>query len=162
MNGHRLGGAAVLAAAIAIALEAMSFRVSFPTDPIGPRAFPLLGAALMALGGLSLWRTEPEATQGTATPDSAVGPEVPVAGGGVPRSAPIRAGLAAVSFVAYALLLGPLGFVAATSLEFLGLAILFGGRPVQSAVAGLALSAILYALFVFGLGLPLPLGFLFS
>jgi len=72
-----------------------------------------------------------------------------------------RIGGAIATFVAYSLLLSPLGFVAATSGAFAGLALLFGGRPIRSAAAGLGFALTLWVLFVHGLGLPLPIGTLF-
>jgi len=136
------GGGLLLALAGAIALESTTFVVGFPTDPLGPSAFPLLAAALIALGGLAL-----------------------LAGGDafvqhVPRDGLVRVALATLSFVAYALLLDPLGFVPATALEFVALATLFGGRPLPGLAAGLVFTFLLFALFVYGLGLPLPLGLL--
>jgi putative tricarboxylic transport membrane protein len=71
-----------------------------------------------------------------------------------------RIALVTVSFVVYAVILAPLGFVPATTLEFAVLARLFGGPLGKGALAGLAFALILYALFVYGLGLPLPLGVL--
>lgn len=135
-----LGSLAVGLGAVAAAAEALTFQVHFPTDPLGPAAFPLVGAGLVALGALSLWR------------DPTVAAPWPA------REGARRIGLATVSFLAYALLLAPLGFVVATTLEFAALASLFGGRGARSLVAGLAFALALFALFVYALGLPLPLG----
>ena len=137
------GGALLLIGAVAAALEALTFKVNFPTDPLGPAAFPLLGAALLALGGFSLALD----SRDVPWPDIA----------GLRRIA-----LAALSFTAYALFLAPVGFVPATTLAFAALATLFGGRPLRSLAVGFAFALVLFALFVYGLGLPLPLGALFS
>lgn len=143
MRGRRLWGSAAFgAAATVLALEAATFRVSFPTDPLGPAAFPLAGAALLALGAASLW-----------IPGAAEARGVDPAGG-------LRIAVAAGSFILYAVLLAPLGFVVATALEFAVLAMLFGGRPFGSALAGTVFALLLFWLFVYGLGLPLPLGIL--
>jgi len=142
----RLGAGAVVALALAIALQATTFDVAFPTDPLGPKAFPLVAAVLFAFGGAALWRAGGEAAPVEPSGDS-------------PPSPPWSIPLATSSFVAYALLLAPLGFVLATTLEFAVLARLFGGTWVKGAAAGLVFASLLYALFVFGLGLPLPLGF---
>ena len=143
MTGWRLWGSAAFGAAgAAFALEAATFRTSFPTDPLGPAAFPLLGAALLSVGAVSL------RAAGGAAADS-----VDPAGGR-------RVLAAAGSFVLYAALLAPLGFRVATTLEFALLALLFGGRPGASALAGAAFALLFFGLFVYGLGLPLPLGFL--
>ncbi|MEX2466340.1 MAG: tripartite tricarboxylate transporter TctB family protein, partial [Gemmatimonadota bacterium] len=75
-----------------------------------------------------------------------------------PGTAATRIALGTLSFVAYAFLLAPLGFVLATVLEFALLARLFGGTLARGAAAGLVFAGLLYVLFVYGLGLPLPLG----
>ena len=145
MTRPRIAGALlVLAGTIAVAVEALTFKVNFPTDPLGPAAFPLIGAGLMALGAVSFWRP---AHDGAGLPD---------------RTALRRMTLATLSFLAYAALLAPLGFVPATTHEFAGLALLFGGRPVRSLAVGLTFAVLMFALFVYGLGLPLPVGALFS
>ncbi len=143
MRRWRLWGSAAFGTAgAAVALEATTFRVSFPTDPLGPAAFPLLGAALLIFGAASLWVPDAEEVDGV---DPAGGRRILAAAG---------------SFVLYAALLAPLGFVVATTLEFILLALLFGGRPAGSALAGAAFALFLFGLFVYGLGLPLPLGIL--
>lgn len=134
--------AVVLATAAAVALEARTFTVAFPTDPLGPAAFPLVAAALLALGGFALLLEGP----GAADP--------------LEPGASRRLVLASVSFVAYALLLAPLGFLPATALEFAALAVLFGGRPLASLAVGAGFSVFLFVVFVYALGLPLPLGVL--
>ncbi len=143
--GRWLGGAAVLVVAAAVALESRTFTVSFPTDPLGPAAFPMVAAGLLALGGLALLF---EAAGG---PDAAE----PLEPGAARRLA-----LASASFVVYALLLAPLGFVPATALEFAALAVLFGGRPLPGLAVGVGFAVVLFVVFVYALGLPLPLGVL--
>ena len=143
MRGRRFWGSAAFGAAAAVlALEATTFRVSFPTDPLGPAAFPLAGAALLVFGAASLW--------------------IPGAGEarGVDPAGGLRIVAAASSFILYAALLAPLGFVVATALEFAILAMLFGGRPFASVLAGTVFALLFFGLFVYGLGLPLPLGVL--
>ena len=141
-----LGAVAVVLTAVAIALEATTFNVMFPTDPLGPKAFPLLAAFLLAVGGVALLR---EGLRGGETGGA------PVTAGSGARGHIL---LAIGSFIAYAFLLAPLGFVLATVLEFALLARLFGGTLVRGVVVGLVFAFLLYMLFVYGLGLPLPLG----
>lgn len=143
MNVRRWAPAAVvLATAAAVALEARTFTVGFPTDPLGPAAFPLVAAGLLAVGGLALLLEGVEEAE-------------PLESGAV-----LRLVLATSSFVAYAFLLAPLGFLPATALEFAALAILFGGRLLPGLAAGAGFAVLLFAVFVYGLGLPLPLGLL--
>lgn len=142
-GGGRRVGWIVLALVIAAGAEALTFRVSFPTDPIGPRGFPLVAVALLLLGPVALLRAPRGSPAGRQPLD---------------RRLLVRMGLATLSFVLYALLLPRIGFVAATAGEFAALALLFGGRPVRSGLVGLALAVALYVVFVLGLGLPLPVG----
>ena len=135
-----LVGAAIVLAALAVGLEALTFDTSFPTDPLGPKAFPLVASALLILGGGWV----------LARPGSA-------------RGEPVRGVVwaASASFALYALALNPLGFVLSTVLGFVALSMLFGGRPLRACAAGTAFAVALYLLFVQGLGLPLPVGSIF-
>lgn len=152
--GARLTAAlGVVLAALAVALEATTFDVAFPTDPLGPKAFPLVAAGLLVLGGGALVREARR--QAREAPDAGPASHAPVAPGGGRSVA-----LAVISFTGYALLLGPLGFVPATTLAFAVLARLFGGTLTRGAMAGLVFALLLYALFVYALALPLPLGVL--
>ena len=130
--------------AAAAAVEAMTFRTFFPADPLGPRAFTVLGAALFALGAIALWRAR----------DDVVGWP-----GGSPRARIV--GAVAV-LGAYGTLIDSLGFVLSTAGAFAGLAWLFGARRWTGALVGVVFALGLWVGFVHGLGLPLPLGTLFS
>lgn len=136
----RVAGGALLALASAVALEARTFRVVFLTDPLGPRALPLLVAAVMAGCGLVLLRRP----------------------GPVPawprRGGLLRAAGGALVFGIYALLLEPLGFGVATTAAVAALGVLFGAPPLRGLAAGAVVSAALWLLFVWGLGIPLPTG----
>jgi putative tricarboxylic transport membrane protein len=170
MRAPVVGAVAVVLAAAAIALEATTFDVMFPTDPLGPKAFPMLAAFLLAIGGGALLRDglKGGAAGAAAGGRAGVAAGLPLGDGTAPPppAAPVTAVtaartrilLATLSFVAYAFLLAPLGFVFATVLEFALLARLFGGTLVRGAAVGLAFAVLLYVLFVYGLGLLLPLG----
>lgn len=125
---------------VAVGVSAIGFRVAFVTDPLGPRAFPWLAAALLCAGGIGLW-VEPG--EDGPWPDRAA-----------------RARLAAVmlSLVAWSILMPIMGFVPTTTVEIALLGRLFGARPVPGLASGLIVSGALWLLFGFGLGLPLPLG----
>lgn len=143
-RANRIAGAGVLTLALAVSAEATTFRVAFPTDPLGPAAFPYLAALLLALGGLALLT---EGGWGSVEPD----PEE-----ARPTFSGHRVLLCALSFVGYALLLPVLGFVPATTGAFAAMAVLFGGRLRPGLLAGLAFSGVLFLLFVRVLGMPLP------
>lgn len=143
-GSDRIAGVAALLIALALAVEARTFTVEFLTDPLGPSALPLFAAALLAGGGL-LMALKPEAEPGW--PDAA---------------GRARAVVAGLSFLAYAWLLSPLGFVLATALEGAVLARVFGGKILHCVTAGMVISAALYGLFGWALGLPLPVGSLIA
>ncbi len=140
MNVARAAALALVSLGFVALVLARDFTVAFPTDPLGPRAFPWLAAGLLVVCGV--WTTL------RAKPHPGEGPSAP----------PARAWLALLSFPAFALALDPLGFVAATTLEFGLLARLFGGRWTAGLGVGALFSVALFLLFVQGLGLPLPTG----
>lgn len=142
-SSDRIAGVVLVVFAGVVALEARTFTVGFLTDPLGPKAVPLLAAALIGAGGLWLAvRPRREARW----------PAPGVLG---------RIGLVAGSFGVYAAVLPVLGFLLATTLEMSALSRLFGGRWVASVAAAFGFSVALYALFVYALALPLPIGSLF-
>jgi putative tricarboxylic transport membrane protein len=130
--------------AVLTALLAGGFRVGFLTDPIGPRALPWLASLLLGVGGaMMIARPGP-------TPASI--------------AAPMRANvsLAIGAFVMYAIVLPLAGFVLSTALLMAVLARFYGGRWVQGIAAGVIFSGSLWLLFARALGVPLPLGAIFS
>jgi putative tricarboxylic transport membrane protein len=136
----RVAGAALALLGLAVALEATTFDVLFLTDPVGPKALPLLSAAILVGSGVALM-----ARPGT--------------GGGWPgRDTLLRMAGAILAFGVYAALLAPLGFVLSTTATVTCLSMLFGGPWKRSLGAAMGLSVVLWYLFVWLLGLPLPLG----
>lgn len=136
----RVTGALLLLLGLAVGAEATTFDVFFMTDPVGPKALPFLSALVLAGSGtLLLARPGP-------------GPTWPA------RKVLVRMGGALVAFGAYAALLAPLGFVVATTATVGALSVLFDGPRKKSLGAAFALSSALWYLFVWLLGLPLPLG----
>ena len=143
-KSDRIAGALLMAMGIGIGIEALSFDVAFITDPVGPKALPLLAALVMLAGGLSLLLRPVE---------------------GAPWPAPVRLRRIAIATsitLLYALLLPWLGFVAATSLAVFGLVRLFDGPASKGAAAALLLSALLWLLFAVALGVRLAPGALFE
>lgn len=165
MSEDRRWGVAILVMAVAIGLESLSFIPSFQTDPLGPKAFPLFSALLLAAG--ASWtvfrpaRPPAPAEAETLHDEVQTQPDEVEALSGGSEALPGAVWLAAGSFVAYALLLEPLGFFTATLAEFVALSLLFGGRALRSALTGAVFVGALYLLFVQGLGLTLPTGSLF-
>lgn len=136
----RVAGVVLLLAGVTTALEARTFNVAFMTDPVGPKALPLLVAVTLVVAGARL----------IARPRSNV--ELPDA------EATRRMTLAAAAFIAYGLALPWLGFFMATTVVVAALGVLFGGPRIGSAIVGASLSAVLWLLFVIVLSLPLPIG----
>lgn len=135
-----MAGALLLVAAFAVGIEATTFDVAFLTDPVGPKALPLVVAVMLGAGGL---RTLLRPRAGMALPEGPALRRI-VAGVGV--------------FALYAAGLPWLGFVLSTTLVVAGLAVLFGGPWKGGLAAGLILSGALWLLFVALLSLPLPVG----
>jgi putative tricarboxylic transport membrane protein len=133
-------GSMLTLAGIATALEATTFDVAFMTDPVGPKALPLVVALILVLAGVTA----------LARPRDVVA--LPS------REAAVRMVGAVGAFVVYALALPWIGFFTATTLVILALALLYRGPPIPSAVAALAVSGALWLLFVALLALPLPVG----
>ena len=136
----RVIGGVLCLLGVALGLEATTFDVLFLTDPVGPKALPLLVATLcLAAGVLAL-----------ARPGDDV--RLPSAG------AVVRMTGAVVAFLVYAAVLPWLGFFVSTALVVAALARLYQGPVWPSLVVGAVLSGGLWLLFVELLSLPLPLG----
>jgi len=135
----RVLGVLLMLLAVGYGLGALGLEAEYLADPLGPRAFPLLLAAV--LFGLSLLLVF-----------------FPGPGPWPGFLAWRQQALAVVSFVLYAYALVPLGFVLASSFEIGLLARILGASWIKGLSAGLVFALVLYLLFVFGLGIPLPLG----
>ncbi len=142
-TSDRVAGALLIVFALLVALESRTFHVGFVTDPLGPKAFPLVSAFLLLVGGVAM-RIRPGAESKR------------------PQTMPLlRVTTAALCLIAYALLLGTLGFFTTTWLVVGAFALLLGGRPVPSLLSAAGVSAVLYALFSYLLEIALPIGSLF-
>lgn len=119
-------------------------QVGFGSGPLGPKGFPLLLAICLGLVALGIFfknDLSPERFSGRAWLNLVV---------------------VSVSFLAYAYLLVPIGFIAATSLETGFVSQRFGAKLWQAALTGILASLAMYVLFVFALGIPLPTGRIFG
>ncbi len=130
----------LLLLALWFGLEAWSYRAGDFTDNLGARAFPLAVTALLVPSALYLLF---RARSTTDWPPARVWAVL---------------GVGVVTFVVYALLLEPLGFMVATTLFFIVFGVIFSAAVWRGLIAGVVFSAVLYALFVWGLGLYLPIG----
>lgn len=136
----RIFGLTCIALAALIAWRADLIQESFIQDPLGPKAFPYVIAAVIALAGLAV----------TLKPD--IEPHWPQIG----RLVEIAAAI--VVLAAYAQFLPIAGFVAATAVAAAYLSWRLGAQPVQAVLAGIAIAVGIYAVFHLALGLSLARG----
>lgn len=140
MKADRITGGVLALLGVAVALEATTFDVGFMTDPVGPKALPLVVAGMLVMAGLTAvarpreHRTLPE--PGTL----------------------VRTVAAVATFLLYAAALPWMGFFLSTTLVVTALALLYRGPPAGSTAAAALLSGALWLLFVRALSLPLPVG----
>jgi len=142
--GDRLFGAIGLALAAFFIWQATTIQLSFISDPVGPKTFPIIIGVILGLSSLIIM----------LRPDAA--PRWPAVG----RLAEIAG--AVVVLIAYALALPTIGFVIATALAAAFLSWRLGTDPLRAALAGVAISIGIYVVFHLLLGLSLaegPLGF---
>jgi putative tricarboxylic transport membrane protein len=140
----RIFGVVGLLLALGYAWAALTIEESFLSDAVGPKAFPLIIAAVLGLSSLVV----------ILKPD--VAPEWP------PLMRLMEVAAAVVVMILYAIFLPELGFVIATALAATYLTWRLGTRPLSSVVSGSLTSLGIYAVFHLVLGLSLargPLGF---
>ena len=135
--GDRLAGAVAVIGALAFGVSAYALPLPFFSDPLGPRAFPLMVAGIVLLCGLVMvLRPEPD-------------PDWPA-----PRTWGALL-VSALVLVAYAYALKPLGFLLPTAVAAGVLSWQISPRPRFAVLAGLGLAAGLFVVFKFVLGLNL-------
>lgn len=138
----RILGAVCVVAAAGMAWAAQSYAPAFSYEPVGPRAFPRLLAALMAIGGAWLM-IKPTLVGSPFQPGS------------------VRLiGLSVLTVFVYALLFQILGFTLATTAMAVPVGMAFGGTWKQSLIGGAGLGLGLYLLFDKLLDVILPSGLL--
>lgn len=138
----RILGAACIAVGAAMAWAAKDYAAPISYEPVGPRAFPLLLALLMALGGL--WLVLKPGLHDHWF-----------------RQVPLKAlAFAVVAVFVYALLFETLGFVLATLVMSVPVGMAFGGNWKQSLAGGVGLGVLLYLGFDKLLDVVLPSGLL--
>ena len=139
----RILGAVCVVASAGMAWAARDYAAAISYEPVGPRAFPLLLAGLMAIGGLWL----------VLRPT--------LRGAGVFSGVPLRAtAVCAAAVLAYSLLFELLGFPLATALMALPVGLAFGGSWKQSLAGGAGLGLVLFFMFDKLLDVVLPTGLL--
>ncbi|WP_431694069.1 tripartite tricarboxylate transporter TctB family protein [Rhizobium giardinii] len=140
MTQDRFLGFAALALATVMIAYGYGLQAPFAYEPVGPRAFPLMAAAVIAVCGIILVLKPGEADTNE--------------GSGITRPILILAGC----LLAYALLFQPVGFVISTTVMMIPVAMVFGALWWQGAITGLFLAISSYLLFDKVLDVILPVG----
>lgn len=137
ISSDRIFGLVVVIGALAFFASALQIQTSFLSDPVGPKLFPMLIAAVAFLCGLSMmWQPDAE-------------PNWPSQG------AWANMAIALVVLVGYAYAIGPAGFLISTALAAGAISYLITPHLRNAALTGLGLSVVLFIIFKYGLGLGL-------
>lgn len=143
MASDRIFGLVALMVALAYVASATQIQTSFLSDPIGPKAFPILVGAVAAICSLVLIvRPDPD----PEWPDTRTWGSLLIA---------------VIVLVGYAFALKPMGFLIPTAITAAILSYQISPRAMPAALSGLGLSVGLFVLFKFALGLslvPFPKG----
>ncbi len=147
--GDRILGAICLVIAAAMAWAAHGYAAEISYEPVGPRAFPTLLAAILAVvGAWLLVKRETIAACGTPV----LAPTSPLDWRAV--------ALCAVSVLIYGALFQTLGFWLATALMAVPVGMAFGGTLKKSLMGGVVMGLGFYFLFDKLLDVILPTGVL--
>jgi len=141
LNDRLLGIVALLIAAF-LTWYGYDLEAPFSYEPVGPKAFPLLLALVIALCGVRL---------------------VLKGGGNVPANPPganLRIAVMVGVLLAYGYFFQTLGFIVATSLMCLTIGRMFGGSWTKTLIGSVLLSIGLFLLFDRVMDVVLPAGIL--
>lgn len=140
----RITGIILLVFALLYGFGALRLKAGFGSGPVGPKGFPIMLAIVLAIVAVGIFlRTDPEPSW-------------------LKRGAWVNIGAASISFIIYAYLLVPIGFIISTTLVTGFISERFGANWWRALLTGFASSLALYALFVFALDIPLPIGRVFG
>lgn len=140
----RITGILLILLAITYFIIGSAYETELLADPLGPKSFPMLLGALLAVFSLYLlFRPDPE----------------PRWHGWVQWRRQI---VAVAALVIYGLVLETIGFIISSVLASGFLAWLMGARRLQALLVGIGASVLLYFTFNNFLGLPLPTGEVFG
>ena len=144
---QRIFASVLLVVCAGLAIMAWPYQAAFSYKPVGPRAFPLLMLALMALGLIyMIFRPSPVV-------HSEEDPQLD-------RQTLTKIGLCVLLLLVFAGTFEPLGFILSSALVGIPMARLYGGRWLPSIVIISLMSVALYLLFDKAMDVPLPLGLL--
>ena len=166
----RILGTVCLLLGAAMAWASRSYAAEISYEPVGPRAFPLLLAAIFALIGAWLLVTggrrvakpaaAPKATLAEPLPASGAAEAATAIVPAAPANNLVAVAMCAVAVLVYGALFQPLGFVLATTLMAVPVCKAFGGTLKGGLLGGLGLGFGLFFLFDKVLDVILPTGVL--
>ena len=137
MASDRIFGLVILMTALAYIASATQIQTSFLSDPVGPKAFPILVGIVSAISALVLiFKPDPDPNWPAFRTFGAIL-------------------IAVIVLVIYAYLLKPLGFIIPTIFAAGILSYQISPRPVPAALTGIGLSVGLFILFKYALDLGL-------
>ncbi len=137
MASDRIFGLVILMTARAYIASATQIQTSFLSDPVGPKAFPILVGIVSAISALVLiFKPDPDPNWPAFRTFGAIL-------------------IAVIVLVIYAYLLKPLGFIIPTIFAAGILSYQISPRPVPAALTGIGLSVGLFILFKYALDLGL-------
>ncbi len=137
MASDRIFGLVAAVLALAYIVSANQTQISFLTDPVGPKGFPILIGIVWAISALFMvLRPDPQ-------------PDWP----GVRTFAALA--FAVVILISYAYALKPLGFVFPTAVAAGILSYQISPNPKNAVLSGIGLSIGLFVIFKYALGLGL-------
>ena len=137
MLSDRLFGLVAVLVALAYMASATQVQTSFLSDPVGPKAFPMLVGAVAALCGLYM----------IVRPDD--DPDWP------PGRTLLALLVCIIVLISYAYALKPLGFLIPTAITAAILSYQISPKALQAILTGVALSVGLFILFKYAIGLGL-------
>ncbi|WP_445682669.1 tripartite tricarboxylate transporter TctB family protein [Radicibacter daui] len=142
--GQRVPGIVLFVFAIIFGIGSWNIEYSFSSDPLGPTAFPLLLAGILAV--LSLWQI--------AVP----GPQVSWPQGRLLLKIVVLLALCFLTASTYPVL----GFPVSTFILCVGVALMFEASLRNAVISGVGNAAFWYFIFTILLDIPLPLGSVFG
>lgn len=145
-------GMAALVVAVGVVVLVGTTQIDEPLvdNVVGPRFFPYgVGSLLVATG---VWLAVDVLRGGRGRPDvdENLDPSLPCDWRAV--------GVIGGAFLAHVLLVVPAGWPVAGAVLFAGVAVALGARLRVAAPVAVALAAVVFAVFEYALGVPLPLG----
>lgn len=144
---QRIFALVLLLACAGLAVMAWPYQAPFSYEPVGPRAYPLLMLGLMSLALLYMLLRPTPIVHSEDEP---------------PLDRPTLKKIAACIglLLVFAGTFEPLGFILASILIGVPMALLYGGRLLPSVIIVVLMSIALYVLFDRVMDVPLPLGLL--